>query len=60
MDITRDTLPKDVKGVCPAIVDFKKTWLLNDKGFGTSVRDFKMILDDNDLKATSNHLILIR
>jgi hypothetical protein len=37
------------------IVDFKKTWLLNDKGFGTSVRDFKSILDDNGLKATSNH-----
>ncbi|SHL10874.1 sugar phosphate isomerase/epimerase family protein [Flavobacterium xanthum] len=57
----RDTLPKDVKGVLAQVgkagfCEVETFGYSADKGFfGTSIRDFKMILDDNDLKATSNH-----
>jgi sugar phosphate isomerase/epimerase len=57
----RDTLPKDVKGVLAQVgkVGFNEVETFGysiDKGFfGTSVNDFKLILDDNGLKATSNH-----
>jgi sugar phosphate isomerase/epimerase len=55
----RDTLPKDVKGVLAQVgkAGFEVEtldihWI---RVFGTSVRDFKSVLDDNGLKATSNH-----
>ncbi|MNX20050.1 Inosose dehydratase [compost metagenome] len=57
----RDTLPKDVKGVLAQVgkVGFTEVETFGysaEKGFfGTSVHDFKSILDDNGLKATSNH-----
>ena len=57
----RNTLPKDVKGVLAQVgkVGFNEVETFGysiDKGFfGTSVNDFKSILDDNGLKATSNH-----
>lgn len=57
----RDTLPKDVKGVLAQVgkagfCEVETFGYSVDKGFfGTSVRDFKSILDDNGLKATSNH-----
>lgn len=57
----RDTLPKDVKGVLTQVgkagfCEVETFGYSVDKGFfGTSVRDFKSILDDNGLKATSNH-----
>ena len=57
----RDTLPKDVKGVLAQVgkVGFNEVetfGYLIDKGFfGTSLHDFKSMLDDNGLKATSNH-----
>ncbi|MGO4906351.1 sugar phosphate isomerase/epimerase family protein [Flavobacterium sp. W20_MBD1_R3] len=57
----RDTLPKDVKGVLSQVgkagfTEVETFGYAVDKGFfGTSVRDFKSILDDNGLKATSNH-----
>lgn len=57
----RDTLPKDVKGVLELVrkAGFNEVETFGysvDKGFfGTSVTDFKSILDDNGLKATSNH-----
>ncbi|RTY92044.1 sugar phosphate isomerase/epimerase [Flavobacterium sp. RSP46] len=57
----RDTLPKDVKGVLAQVgkagfTEVETFGYSVDNGFfGTSVRDFKSILDDNGLKATSNH-----
>lgn len=57
----RDTLPKDVKGVLGQVgragfTEVETFGYSADKGFfGTSVSDFKSILDDNGLKATSNH-----
>jgi sugar phosphate isomerase/epimerase len=57
----RDTLPKDVKGVLAQVgkVGFNEveTFGYSPKNdfFGTSVKDFKSILCDNNLKATSNH-----
>ena len=58
----RDTLPKDVKGVLAQIAKagFKEveTFGFSPKDntfFGTSVHDFKAILDANGLKAISNH-----
>jgi sugar phosphate isomerase/epimerase len=57
----RDTLPKDVKGVLEQVgkVGFNEVETFGfspTKGFfGTSVKDFKAILSDNGLKATSNH-----
>lgn len=57
----RDTLPKDVKGVLAQVgkagfTEVETFGYAAGKGFfGTSVKDFKSILDDNGLKATSNH-----
>ena len=57
----RDTLPKDVKGVLAQVgktgfTEVETFGYSIDKGFfGTSVHDFKSMLDDNGLKATSNH-----
>ncbi|RTY84589.1 sugar phosphate isomerase/epimerase [Flavobacterium sp. ZB4P23] len=57
----RNTLPKDVKGVLAQVgkagfTEVETFGYSVDNGFfGTSVRDFKSILDDNGLKATSNH-----
>ena len=57
----RDNLPKDVKGVLAQVgkagfTEVETFGYSVDKGFfGTSVHDFKSILDDNGLKATSNH-----
>lgn len=57
----RDTLPKDVKGVLAQVgkVGFNEVETFGysiDKGFfGTSLHDFKSMLNDNGLKATSNH-----
>lgn len=57
----RDTLPKDVKGVLSQVgkagfTEVETFGYSVEKGFfGTSVHDFKSILDDNGLKATSNH-----
>ena len=58
----RETLPKDVKGVLAQVAKagFKEveTFGFSPKDnafFGTSVTDFKAILDANGLKATSNH-----
>lgn len=57
----RDTLPKDVKGVLAQVgkVGFNEveTFGYSPKNgfFGTSVKDFKSMLCDNGLKATSNH-----
>lgn len=57
----RDTLPKDVKGVLAQLgkVGFNEveTFGYSPKNgfFGTSVKDFKSMLCDNGLKATSNH-----
>ena len=57
----RDTLPKDVKGVLAQVgkVGFNEVETFGysiDKGFfGTSLHDFKSMLDYNGLKATSNH-----
>lgn len=57
----RDTFPKDVKGVLAQVgkVGFNEVETFGfspTKGFfGTSVKDFKKMLCDNDLKATSNH-----
>ena len=57
----RDTLPKDVKGVLAQVgkVGFTEVetfgYSAEKSFFGTSVHDFKSILDDNGLKATSNH-----
>lgn len=57
----RDTLPKDVKGVLSQVgkagfTEVETFGYSIDKGFfGTSVHNFKSILDDNGLKATSNH-----
>ena len=57
----RDSLPKDVKGVLAQVgkagfTEVETFGYAADKGFfGTSVKDFKSILEDNGLKATSNH-----
>ena len=57
----RDTLPKDVKRVLAQVgkagfTEVETFGYSIDKGFfGTSVHNFKSILDDNGLKATSNH-----
>ena len=57
----RDTLPKDVKGVLAQVgkVGFNEVetfgYSPSNGFFGTSVKDFKSILCDNGLKATSNH-----
>lgn len=57
----RDTLPKDVKAVLHQVgnVGFKEVETFGfskaNGFFGTSVRDFRTMLDDNGLKATSNH-----
>jgi len=58
----RETLPKDVKGVLAQIAKAGftevETFGFSPKDnafFGTSVQDFKAILDANGLKATSNH-----
>ena len=57
----RDSLPKNVKGVLAQIgkVGFTEveTYGYSPKNafFGTSVKDFKSILSDNGLKASSNH-----
>lgn len=57
----RDTLPSDVKGVLAQVgkIGFSEVETFGysvSKGFfGTSVPDFKLMLDDNGLKATSNH-----
>jgi sugar phosphate isomerase/epimerase len=57
----RDTLPKDVKGVLAQVgkIGFSEVetfgYSVTNGFFGTSVTDFKAMLDDNGLKATSNH-----
>ncbi|WP_035672605.1 sugar phosphate isomerase/epimerase [Flavobacterium sp. 83] len=57
----RDTLPKDVKGVLAQVgkVGFNEVetfgYSPTNGFFGTSVKDFKSMLCDNGLKATSNH-----
>jgi sugar phosphate isomerase/epimerase len=57
----RDTLPKDVKGVLTQVgkAGFSEVetfgYSIGKGFFGTRVSDFKSILDDNGLKATSNH-----
>ena len=57
----RDTLPKDVKGVLTQVgnAGFNEVetfgFSLTNGFFGTSVKDFKSMLCDNNLKATSNH-----
>jgi sugar phosphate isomerase/epimerase len=58
----RETLPKDVKGVLAQIAKAGFTEVetfgfspKDNSFFGTSVHDFKAILDANGLKATSNH-----
>ncbi|SEF95740.1 sugar phosphate isomerase/epimerase family protein [Flavobacterium urumqiense] len=57
----RDTLPKDVKGVLAQVgkVGFNEVetfgYSIYKGFFGTSLHDFKSMLDDNGLKATSNH-----
>ena len=57
----RDTLPKDVKGVLAQVgkIGFSEVETFGYSAangfFGTSVKDFKSMLSDNGLKATSNH-----
>ena len=57
----RDTLPKDVKGVLAQVgkAGFTEVETFGYSAaqgfFGASVRDFKLMLDDNGLRATSNH-----
>lgn len=57
----RDTLPKDVKGVLAQVgkIGFNEVetfgYSPSNGFFGTSVKDFKSMLCDNGLKATSNH-----
>lgn len=57
----RDALPKDVKGVIQHVskagYSEVETYGFSTKDgfFGTSVKDFKSILSDNGLKATSGH-----
>lgn len=57
----RDSLPKDVKGVLAQIANVGFTevetfgYSAKNGFFGTSAADFKSILDNNGLKATSNH-----
>lgn len=57
----RDALPKDVKGTLEKIskIGYNEVetygFSAKDAFFGTSVKDFKSILSDNGLKATSGH-----
>lgn len=57
----RDALPKDVKGTIEKIskVGYNEVetygFSTKDAFFGTSVKDFKTMLSDNELKATSGH-----
>jgi sugar phosphate isomerase/epimerase len=58
----RDSLPKDIKGVLNQVAKTGFTELetfgysaKENTFFGTSVQEFKAILDANGLKATSNH-----
>ncbi len=57
----REALPKDVKGTIEKIAKAGYTevetygFSTKDAFFGTSVKDFKSILSDNGLKATSGH-----
>ena len=57
----RESLPKDIKGVLAQIAKVGYTevetfgYSVKDGFFGTSAKDFKSILNDNGLKATSNH-----
>ena len=57
----RDTLPKDVKGVLSQVgkIGFNEVetfgYSIKDGFFGTSLKDFKSMLTNNGLKATSNH-----
>ena len=57
----RDSLPKDVKGILQKVSKAGYTevetygFSIKDGFFGTSVKDFKSILSDNGLKATSGH-----
>lgn len=57
----RDTLPKDVKGVLAQVgkIGFNEVetfgYSPKEGFFGTSLKDFKSMLSDNGLKATSNH-----
>jgi sugar phosphate isomerase/epimerase len=57
----RESFPNDVKGVLEQVAKagFKEVetygFSVKDGFFGTSAKDFKSILDDNGLKATSNH-----
>ena len=57
----RDSLPKDVKGVLAQVGKAGYTevetfgYSASDGFFGTSVKDFQSILNDNGLKAKSNH-----
>lgn len=57
----RESLPKDVKGVLAQVgkAGFAEVetfgYSVTNGFFGTSVKDFKSILNDNGLKAPSNH-----
>ena len=57
----RDSFPKDVKGILKQLgktgFNEVETYGYSEKEgfFGTSLQDFKFILDDNGLKASSNH-----
>ena len=57
----RDALPKDVKGTIEKIskIGYNEVetygFSAKDAFFGTSVKDFKSLLSDNGLKATSGH-----
>lgn len=57
----RDSLPKDVKGILTQVgqAGFSEVetygFSVKNGFFGTGVKDFKAMLDDNGLKATSNH-----
>jgi sugar phosphate isomerase/epimerase len=57
----RDSLPKDVKGVLEQVAKagYKEVetygFSAKDGFFGSSAKDFKAILSDNGLKATSGH-----
>ena len=57
----RDSLPKDVKGILTQVgqAGFSEVetygFSVKNGFFGTGGKDFKAMLDDNGLKATSNH-----
>ncbi|WP_072992121.1 sugar phosphate isomerase/epimerase family protein [Flavobacterium segetis] len=57
----RDSLPKDVKGILTQVgqAGFSEVetygFSVKNGFFGTGVKDFKAMLNDNGLKATSNH-----